>query len=134
MKKLYTVNEVAKKMDISPHTLRFYENQGLFPHVTRNEYNVRQFSIEDLNWVQIVQTLRTIGMSLTEVKRYIDLCETGNTTINERSQLITKQRENAEKELIKLKKKIRILEEKEQYYEELFSQEGIDYRNPKINH
>ncbi|MEI5992193.1 hypothetical protein A5881_003749 [Enterococcus termitis] len=134
MKKLYTVNEVAKKMDISPHTLRFYENQGLFPHVTRNEYNIRQFSIEDLDWVQIVQTLRTTGMSLTEVKRYIDLCEAGNTTINERSQLITKQRENAEKELIKLKKKIRILEEKEQYYEELFSQEGIDYRNPKINH
>ncbi|MGX7262469.1 MerR family transcriptional regulator [Enterococcus crotali] len=134
MKKLYTVNEVAKKMDISPHTLRFYENQGLFPHVTRNEYNVRQFSIEDLDWVQIVQTLRTTGMSLTEVKRYIDFCEAGNTTINERSQLITKQRENAEKELIKLKRKIRILEEKEQYYEEIFSQEGIDYRNPKINH
>ncbi|ALS00523.1 hypothetical protein ATZ33_03790 [Enterococcus silesiacus] len=131
---MYTVHEVALKMDISPHTLRFYENQGLFPHVSRNQYNVRQFSIEDLDWVQIVQTLRTTGMSLAEVKRYIDLCELGNTTINERSRLITEQRENAEKELIKLKKKIQILEEKEQYYEELVLEAGIDHRNPKINH
>ncbi|MGX7148952.1 MerR family transcriptional regulator [Enterococcus ureasiticus] len=129
---MYTVKEVAQKMDISPHTLRFYENQGLFPHVIRNEYNVRQFSNEDLDWVRIVQALRTTGMRLSEVKRYVDLCEVGNSTMEERSKLITNQRENAEMELAKMKKKIRILKEKEYYYEDLFLKEGLDYRNPKL--
>lgn len=129
---MYTVNEVAQKMNISPHTLRFYENQGLFPHVVRNEYNVRQFSDEDLEWVKIVQALRTTGMGLIEVKHYIDLCEVGNSTIEERSKLITDQRESAEKELVKIGEKIEILEEKEHYYKILFAQQGLDYRNPKL--
>ncbi|MBM7688772.1 hypothetical protein BCR24_08445 [Enterococcus ureilyticus] len=129
---MYTVHDVAKKMTISPHTLRFYENQGLFPHVTRNHANVRQFSNEDLEWVRIVQALRLTGMSLSEVKRYIMLCEAGNPTIDERSQLITTQRERAEKELINIKEKIKVLEEKEQYYQDLALQERRDYRNPKL--
>lgn len=60
------------------------------------------------------------------------LCEAGNPTIDERSQLITTQRERAEKELINIKEKIKVLEEKEQYYQDLALQERRDYRNPKL--
>ncbi|MEI5992670.1 hypothetical protein [Candidatus Enterococcus mansonii] len=98
--------------------------------MTRNNYNFRQFSNEDLNWVRIVQALRVAGIGLAE-KRHVDLCEVRRSTIEERSQLLIKQRINAETEMMKMQERLLILEEKERCYETLSLQNGIDYRNPK---
>jgi DNA-binding transcriptional MerR regulator len=47
-------------MDMSPHTLRFYENEGLFPYVSRSPGGARLFDDEDLKWVylKIICTLK----------------------------------------------------------------------------
>ena len=58
---MYTIKEVAEKMDISEHTLRFWAKSGFFPFLTRNDNNVRMFSENDLNWVRIVKCLRSVG-------------------------------------------------------------------------
>ena len=58
---MYTIKEVAEKMDLSEHTLRFWAKSGFFPFITRNENNIRLFSEDDLNWVRIVKCLRAIG-------------------------------------------------------------------------
>lgn len=38
---MYTIKEVAKKMDISEHTLRFWAKSGFFPFIKRNKNNIR---------------------------------------------------------------------------------------------
>ena len=58
---MYTIKEVAKKMDISEHTLRFWTKSGFFPFIKRNKTNIRLFSDNDLDWVRIVKCLRAVG-------------------------------------------------------------------------
>ena len=114
---MYTVKEVATMMNISPHTLRFYDNQGLFPHVKRGSNNVRLFSDYDLEWVGLIQCLRNTGMPLADVKKYIALVEEGNSTLNERYHIILEQKKKAEEELIFMKQRLTTLENKIHYYE-----------------
>ena len=90
---MYTIKEVAEKMDISEHTLRFWAKSGFFPFLTRNDNNVRMFSENDLNWVRIVKCLRSVGTQTKDVKRYIDLCIIGDSTIKERYQIIWIQKQ-----------------------------------------
>ena len=70
---MYTIKEVADKMDISEHTLRFWAKSGLFPFVKRDSNNIRKFSENDLEWVKIVKCLRSVGTENKKIKRYIDL-------------------------------------------------------------
>ena len=48
---MYTIKEVAEKMDVSEHTLRFWAKSGFFPLIKRDANNIRQFSESDLEWV-----------------------------------------------------------------------------------
>lgn len=130
---MYTVKEVAEKMSISAHTLRFYENQGFFPYVTRDKNNIRQFSPDDLNWVQIVKALRTTGMPLVEVKHYIGLCQKGDKTIDERFSMILTQYQKTQEEIDKLTQQMSILKSKAAYYQELVLNPHIDSWNPEIS-
>ena len=54
---MYTIKDVAEKMDVSEHTLRFWSKSGFFPFVKRDKNNIRMFSEDDLAWVRIVKCL-----------------------------------------------------------------------------
>lgn len=85
---MYTIKEVAEKLDVSEHTLRFWAKSGFFPFVKRDSNNIRQFSDNDLDWVKIVKCLRSVGTDNKSIKRYINLCIIGDSTIPERYQII----------------------------------------------
>ena len=40
---MYTIKDVAEKMDVSEHTLRFWSKSGFFPFVKRDKNNIRIF-------------------------------------------------------------------------------------------
>jgi len=130
---MYTMKQAAEKMDLSVHTLRFYANEGLFPDITRDYNNNRQFSEKDLEWIKIVQCLRDTDMPITEVKRYIALCKEGDGTIKERFHMLTVQKEKAVVELKEMKKRIGLLAWKLHYYESCLKNENQDYCNPSSN-
>lgn len=116
---MYTIKEVAEKMDISEHTLRFWAKSGFFPFVKRNQNNIRQFSDNDLEWVKIVKCLRSVGTENRAIKRYIDLCIVGDSTIEERYKIILGTKEKALMQMDELKKQLAILEYKENFYQNL---------------
>ena len=64
---MFTVKEAAEIMGISPHSLRFYDKEGLFPSLARTESGRRMFSYEELEWVYTIQCWRATGMPLAEV-------------------------------------------------------------------
>ena len=127
---MYTIKEVAEKMDLSEHTLRFWAKSGFFPFVTRNENNIRLFSEDDLNWVRIVKCLRAIGTETKLVKRYIDLCIIGDSTIPERYEIIKTTKEKALQQMDELKKQLELLDYKEAHYKNLIQNILCDNWNP----
>lgn len=128
--KVYTVKEAAEKMDISEHTLRFWAKSGFFPFIKRNKNNIRLFSDDDLDWIKIVKCLRSVGTENKDIKKYIDLCIVGDSTINERYKIIQTTKAKALKQLKDLNQQIEVLKYKEKFYENLIKNNLEDTWNP----
>lgn len=130
---MYTIKEVADKMDVSEHTLRFWAKSGLFPFIKRNSNNVRLFSENDLGWVKIVKCLRMVGTENKAIKRYVDLCIAGDATIPERYGIIQATKIKALQQMEDLQKQLDLLEYKETYYKNLIKNNTLDTCNPMNN-
>lgn len=48
-----TIAEVSKKYDISPYTLRYYEDIGLIPPVKRSRCGTRKYAENDLSGKEV---------------------------------------------------------------------------------
>ena len=127
---MYTIKEVSQKMDVSEHTLRFWAKCGFFPFVKRDENNIRQFSESDLEWVKIVKCLRSVGTENKAIKKYIDLCIIGDSTIPERFEIIKETKNNALKKMAELKQQLDLLDYKETIYKNLMENNLKDTWNP----
>ncbi|MDP9576640.1 UNVERIFIED_ORG: DNA-binding transcriptional MerR regulator [Bacillus sp. 1751] len=77
---MYTVKDVAKLLDITEHTVRFYTDKGLVPSVQRDKNNIRLFDQESINWLTGVKYLKQCGMTVEDIKTYVDLCLEGGST------------------------------------------------------
>ncbi|WP_254214025.1 MerR family transcriptional regulator [Clostridioides difficile] len=67
-KQYFTTGEFAKLCGISKHTLIFYVKLGIFfpEFIDKNIY--RSYSVFQYDTLDILQSLREIGMSLEEIK------------------------------------------------------------------
>lgn len=114
----YTIKEVEEKTGISSHTLRFWAKNQLFPFVERDNNNVRYFSESDLGWVAVVHCLRQSGLSVGQIKEYVDLCLLGERTFESRLAIIQKQRDETQKIIAQYQKALDKLESKVAFYED----------------
>ena len=130
---MYTIKEVAEKMDVSEHTLRFWAKSGFFPLIKRDANNIRQFSESDLEWVRIVKCLRSVGTENKAIKRYIDLCIVGDSTIQERYEIIQATKNKAQQQMEDLQKQLALLDYKEKFYQNLIKNNLKDSWNPMNN-
>lgn len=130
---MYTIKEVADKMDISEHTLRFWAKSDFFPFVKRDKNNIRIFSEDDLAWVRIVKCLRSVGTENKAIKRYIDLCIIGDSTIQERYEIIQNTKQKAKQQMNELQKQLDLLDYKEKFYQNLIKNNLKDTWNPMNN-
>ncbi len=133
---MYTIKEVAQKTDVSEHTLRFWAKSGFFPFLKRNQNNIRLFSDDDIAWVKIVKCLRSVGTENKAIKKYIDLCIMGDSTIPERYKIIQETKQKAKQQMRELKKQLDMLDYKEKFYQNLIENNLKDEWNPmnKVKH
>lgn len=127
---MYTIKKVSELTGISSYTLRFYDNEGLFPFVTRDKNNIRLFSESHLDWINIIHCLRDTGMSILDIKEYLKLCEQGKSTAEERYIIILRQKEKAEQEVIRAQKQVELLKKKTDYYKIMVEESDGDFWNP----
>lgn len=113
---LYTVGEMAKHLGVAPSTLRYYDKEGLLPFVERSSGGIRMFKDADFEWLQVIECLKKTGMSLTDIKHFIEMSMQGDDTIEERLALIRRQKEAVKAQINDLNKTLKVLEFKEWYY------------------
>ncbi len=114
---LYTVGEMAKKIGVAPSTLRYYDKEGLLPFVERSGGGIRMFKEDDLDWLSIIECLKKTGMPIKEIKKFVDWCIEGDSTIEQRLELIDNQREAVLKQIAQLHETLDTLNYKHWYYE-----------------
>lgn len=88
------ISEVAKLMDISAATLRYYEQVGLIPPVARKKGGVRVFQQEDLNWIEFIKCMRNSGLSVESLTEYTRLYQQGDATLDRRKQILQEERDS----------------------------------------
>ena len=120
--KTYSVHQVAQNFQVSPHTIRYYDSQHLFPEVARDEHGARVFTQEQMDWLGMVLCLRSTGLSVAEIRRFVELAEKGPSTVRERYEIILAQKRRAEAERAAIDHKLEILERKLAHYEKQLPQ------------
>lgn len=126
----YTVKEIAARLEMSEHTVRYYTDQGLIPGVRRDANNNRLFDESAANWLTGVKCLRACGMPVAAVREYCRLCLEGEATAEARYQIILEQKAVAEAQLEEAKKRVDYLEHKAALYRESLAPGRRDVMNP----
>lgn len=112
----YTVGEVAKLLGLPASTLRYYESQGLLPALSRTESGRRQFSEKDIEACRVIECLKASGLSIKEIKEFMELVVKGDETIAERLALFENRREAVQAEIERLQRTVSVLDFKRWYY------------------
>ncbi len=70
MGNLKSIKEVADMFGITTDTIRYYEQVGVIPTITRGENGYRQFTTQDINWVFLAKSLRSAGVSIESLIQF----------------------------------------------------------------
>jgi len=65
---LTSIGEIAKKLDMSQRTIRYYEEIGLLNSIKRVEGGRRIYTDEDLRRLKLIKRLKIMGMTLSEMQ------------------------------------------------------------------
>lgn len=114
---IYTVGEAAKILSVAPSTIRYYDKEGLLPFVERSGGGIRVFQEKDFGWLFVIECLKKSGLSIKDIKSYIDMALKGDETIDERLTLFQNQREKVIKQMEELQHTLDTLNYKCWYYE-----------------
>lgn len=88
-----TIKDVSKKYNIAQDTLRYYEQAGMIPPVTRTAGGIRDYQDKELAWVELALCMRSAGLPVEAIANYVRLTQHGDGTIADRPALLRKQRE-----------------------------------------
>ena len=79
----YTITELSTHFDITPRTIRFYEDQGLL--APQRKHSKRIYNGRDLIRLKLILRGKRLGFSLAEIKTTMALYD---SQPNEKAQLI----------------------------------------------
>ncbi|KRM08902.1 MerR family transcriptional regulator [Lapidilactobacillus concavus DSM 17758] len=112
----YTIGQVATRFNLSVSTLRYYDQEGLIPNLTKDQAGIRRFNNENLEALQVVECLKTSGMSIKDIKQFMQWSSEGDETLAQRLTLFQKLREHLESQLDLLERNLRVVDYKCAYY------------------
>ena len=115
---MFTMKDVCKQVNMPYETLKFYCNKGLVPNVKRDNNNYRIFDENDVAWIKSLICLKNCGMSIQEMKEYLDFCLDGPSTIPQRKIILDKKREELLGKVSVLQKSIDYIDWKQGFYDE----------------
>lgn len=109
------IKEASEKTGVSSAAIRYYEKELLIPAIDRTDVGNRDIDDRIIRRIQFVTQMRAAGMSIENLRRYI--------------QLFDAQEDNAKEQKAILKTQLAAMEEKR---DDL--QSAIDHLNYKLNH
>lgn len=122
---LCTIGDAAKRLGVPASTLRYYDKEGLLPHVNRSDSGIRMFTEDDFEWVVLIERLKQSGLSIKEIKRYVDLYLQGDDTLEARRELIYSRRAILEQQMADLQQTLDFLKYKCWFYDRAL-EDGTD--------
>jgi len=77
---LYSIGQVCEISGLSARTVRYYEEQELLPGVRRRSGGRRVYGDDELERLRFIQRLKTLGLSLAEIRELNAVYAIGGST------------------------------------------------------
>ena len=111
----YRIGDFAEMTGLTSPTLRYYEKEGLVkPH--RSENGLRYYTDADVKWIKFLLHLKSTGMSIEQLKQYVQWRSEGDKTISKRLDLLKEVRTEFLKKMDDLDHSLTILNDKINWY------------------
>ena len=109
------IKEASEKTGVSSAAIRYYEKESLIPAIDRTEVGNRDIDDRIIRRIRFVTQMLAAGMSIENLRRYIELFDA--------------QEDNTKEQKALLQEQLEVMEEKR---DDL--QAAIDHLNYKLNH
>ena len=110
------IGVVAKELNLSIDTLRYYEKMGLIKKVNKVD-GKRKYSDKDVKDLKFILCMKSAGLSLNDIKKFLEYYEQGDITLNLRINMLENQREILQREIKEKKETLDYLNYKIDLYE-----------------
>ncbi|HBC99567.1 MAG TPA: MerR family transcriptional regulator [Lachnoclostridium sp.] len=114
---LVTIRDAAAHVGIAASTLRYYDKEGLLPFVERTSGGIRMFREADIEWLQLIECLKATGMSIKDIKKFIDLYTEGDSTLEPRRDMFYERKQAVEMQMEALQKTLDFIRYKCWFYD-----------------
>lgn len=94
---------------ISQDTLRYYDKAGLLPFVKKNNAGRREFTEDDLGYIEVIDCLKRSGIPVKEIAKFMDWCVEGDETLPQRYAFMIEQEAALEKKIYDLQTQLDFL-------------------------
>lgn len=113
----WDIATTASHLGVNPHTLRYYERIGLIC-VPRDGAGHRRYDAAAVRRLVFLTRMRTSGMSISDLRHYVDLVDAGRDTVSERMDLLLEHRDTLRSQIAQLQLALAATEYKIATYQE----------------
>lgn len=91
------------------------------PNLRRDERNRRIFDNRNIAWINSLNCLRACGMGIDEMRKYMELCLEGETTVPERQRILAEKRRILMQRMEEIQHSIDYIDAKQTFYGDVLS-------------
>lgn len=123
---MYTIGQVSEMTGLPISTLRYYDKEGLFPHMERVS-GMRRFGEQELEALHVIECLKASGLEIRDIRQFMQWCTEGASSYPKRRQLLERQKETLEAQMDDLRRNLAMLQFKCWYYEQAMRDGGEEH-------
>ncbi|WP_070000588.1 MerR family transcriptional regulator [Cellulosilyticum sp. I15G10I2] len=123
----YSIKQVSEKTNLKTHVLRYYEKEGLLPFVSRSKSGIRRYSEGDLEWIGLICCLKNTGMSIKQIKDFVELSIKGNETLKKRCDMLIAHKKSVETQIEEMQDHLRKVAHKIEYFTGQYEKYTLDH-------
>ena len=82
---MFTIGQISEMFKLPISTLRYYDREGLFPHMQRHS-GIRQFGDVEVETLRVIECLKASGLEIREIKQFMEWTTLGSATYAQRKQ------------------------------------------------
>jgi len=98
------IHEVAQKTGLTPHTIRFYEKEGLIGErfIQRTKNNYRHYDADVIDRITLIKFGQTAGFTLSEIKVLMEAADSCRLTLAEQEKILQQKLTEIDQKMVEL--------------------------------
>ena len=98
----WTVAELARRAEVTPDTVRYYERAGLLRCTHRSAAGYRHYGEAELDRLRFIQGAQRLGLRLREIRDLLQVRDTGACPCEPAETLLRRRMAEIDQEIVRL--------------------------------